>query len=301
MLPGYQKEPDRVATAPRRVPAIGGGAVIVAIGSRALKPWMACKVGDLDLVADPGLKPAFDAAFRTASDSPDKTVYRGRRTVEVEWAKAGTSNEVLLQSGVGNPLELPGVGEFRLACPKALTAVYAAHLLFPIQWHKHAPKYWALRDLGFVPDEELYALRREETARRTKYRASRYDRPNEEFFRDSVEREVPHDELHLRLAFHGRPLFERVKRDLSRSGICLDMFEALPRETRLESIWEEALVLGHERYRANGTSDEVAARKALYGLCTNWYPLEFRPFVLDNYRELLDRFPYGMWDRLKGG
>lgn len=272
--------------------------MIVAIGSKALSQVTACKVKDLDLVATNDHKPWFDSAFRILKESPKKAVYLGNRQVEVEWVLPGSSNEELLQHTVGK-FSHPRLGEIHYATPEALTSFYRAHLQFPIQWSKHAPRYWALKDSGYRQVDSLYVKRLSETADRMKYRASRYDKPNASFFRDSVKREVPHDELHMKLAFYERPLFERIKRDMSRSGVCLDLFEALPRETQFESVWEEALVLGHERYRANGVSDEESARLALFGLCTNWYPLEFRPFVLDNFRELLTRFPYQVWNKLQ--
>jgi len=289
--------------------------MIIAIGSKALRQVLPGGVCDLDLVATPDHKPDFDSKFTIKKEIPGKTMYAGQKPIEVEWASTGSSCEELLNHGTGEfelpgvgsnspvcrrtgEFELPGVGTIGYAPPKALASIYAAHLLFPIQWDKHAPRYWALRDAGYEVLPKLYNMRKAETANRTRYRAGRYDRPNDEFFSDSVKREIPHDELHLKIAFYGRPLYERVKRDLSRSGVCIDMFNALPRGLQLKTVWEEALVLGHERYRSLGMTDEKAARKVLFGLCTNWLPIEFRPFVLDNFRELLANFPYEMWKLL---
>jgi hypothetical protein len=273
---------------------------VVVIGSRALNSVIKCKPSDYDLVAVPEVKELFDAKYKIVSNSHAKTTYRGSKTLEVEWAHSGTSCEMILQGATDKSFSISGIGPCYLAKPEVLVSIYAAHLCFPIQWQKHAPRYWALKDMGFNRLEDLYLLRRQETAERMKYVGSRYDKPNELFFRDSVKREIPHDELHLKLMFHDRPLYERIKRDLSRSGICLDLFENLPREIQFQSVWEEALVLGHERFRVAGMSDRSAAERVMFGLCTNWYPLEFRPFILDNYRELLERFPYYMWSGLKG-
>lgn len=238
--------------------------MIIAIGSKALRQVLPGGVCDLDLVATPDHKPDFDAKFTVKKEIPGKTTYAGRKPIEVEWVLPGSSCEELLNHSTGQ-FELPGIGKVGYATPQALVSIYAAHLLFPIQWDKHAPRYWALRDAGYGIVPKLYEMRKAETATRTKYQASRYDRPNDKFFKDSVNREIPHDELHLKIAYHGRPLYERIKRDQSRSGVCLDMFNALPRVLQLESIWEEALVLGHERYRSLGWQTKTRHRKSSSG------------------------------------
>lgn len=281
-------------------PAIPGG-VIVAIGSWALRRLTACRVADLDLVATADERDGLvGRASRVVSDSPGKTllIHRGSR-VEVEWALPGSSSELLMGTAWGDGKRIPGVGLVRPVSPDALCAVYASTCLFPVNWEKNLAKYQVLRSIGVSPDPAVMSLRTSEIAARFDYDGRRYDRLNRDFFRDSVDRGgISHDDLHLELMFGDRPAYESLKRDLSRSGICLDLFEALPYEERLRCVWEEALVLGEERFRRKGHPDRRAAAMVLRGLCTNWYPIEFRPFLVEAMADLEARFPYGMWDAM---
>jgi hypothetical protein len=272
--------------------------VIVAIGSWALRSITGCKVADLDLVASPDEREGLiGRSSRVVSDSPKKSILvHGGPGVEVEWALPGTSSELLIGCASGEGKRVPGVGLVRPVSPEALCAVYASTCLFPAQWEKNLARYRVLRSIGFSPDPAVMALRTQEIAARFGYDGRRYDRPNKDFFRDSVDRGgVSHDALHLELMFGDRPAYESLKRDLSRSGICLDLFEALSYEDRLRCVWEEALVLGEERFRRRGHADRRAAALALRGLCTNWYPLEFRPFLVEAMADLEARFPFQMW------
>jgi len=271
--------------------------VIVAIGSWALRRLTRCKVADLDLIASPDEREGLVArSSRVVSDSESRTVtVNGGRRVEVEWALPGTSAAALLFSELGEAQRVPGVGTVRPAGPDPLCAVYASTCLFPVQWDKNYSRYRDLRAIGARPDPSVMRLRTAEIAARFRYKASSYDRPNADFFRDSVKREIPHDRLHLELKFGERPAYESLKRDLSRSGICLDLFEAMTREEQLRCVWEEALVLGHERFRVRGHGDEDAVKRVMRGLVTRWYPLDFRPAVLDLVEEATARFPYSMW------
>jgi hypothetical protein len=273
--------------------------MLVAIGSLALREVLPkLRPKDADLIAHPDLEPVIDSKLESKKKILDlKTIYVGG--YEVEWARPGSSAELILNSESSKTIKTK-LGEAKLANPNVLMGIMRAHLCFPIQWKKHIGRYQRLVELGIKPDENIFRLRQVETAKRMRYNPKKYLQSNESFFTDSVKRELPHDELHELFKFGRQPIYKSIKRDQISAAVEIDMFEALDFELQKRVIWEEMLVLGWERVLSKRDSDlEGLAKRFLYGMATNYLPLEFRYFVLDNYSILLKEFPYYKWDNMK--
>ena len=273
--------------------------MFVAIGSLALQQELTyLKPNDVDLVAHPSLETEWDKKFTVRKRVKDlKTVYDG---IEVEWARPGTSAELILNRAPSATRKLVRLGPTPLASREVLKGIMRAHLCFSVQWGKHIERYVQLDSLW---DDEVFRLRQAETAERVGYKPERYRQSNAEFFKDGVKRDQAHDSLHEIFKFGDKPAYQAIKYDQTSAAIEIELFEKLHHEDKLKTIWEELLVLGWERVLSKRYVDartvldmERLARRFLFGMATNYLPLEFRCFVIDNYKELLKGFPYYKWE-----
>lgn len=268
----------------------------VAIGSVALRQVIDdIRPNDIDLIAHPSVESKFDNQFKVKKRICDKkTIYDG---IEVEWARPGSSAEIILNSEPTATTKLIRLGPTPLASPSVLKSIMRAHLCFPIQWGKHINRYLNMDE--YQIDDCIFNIRQLETAERVGYRPERYIKSNESFFKDSVNRTVPHDDLHEMFKFGVMPAFKLIKYDQDSAAIEIELFRDLSFSSQLEVIWEEALVLGWERVLSKRRADqERVAKRFLFGLATNYLPLEFRYFVVDNYKKLLDDFPHYKWETM---
>jgi hypothetical protein len=59
---------------------------------------------------------------------------------------------------------------------------------------------------------------------------------------------VPHDDIHLQVMYGKQPIYETMKRDLTKATVERDLFEKAPHLTQLRCVREEAMSIAIERY-----------------------------------------------------
>ena len=201
---------------------------------------------DLDLVVHERDRAKFEATHGRAVQSGDyKSQYtRGNVKIEVEWAYTKTSAEMILDAA-DKPKRAFGI-DIHTATLDDLAACAVSACSIGIRTEKHRTTIKALKDAGVHPNEPLLNVRLFEAALRTKYNPARYFRSNAEFFKDSVKRNIAHDELHQMFMLGSVPCYLDMKKDMESAHVDIDVFNRLSFERRCECIWEEALVLGWE-------------------------------------------------------
>lgn len=119
-----------------------------------------------------------------------------------------------------------------------------------------------------------------------------FDKPNEEFFKDKVTREVSHDELHETFKFYEQPLFTYLKYDQDRANVEEKLFNDLSFADQIKTVLEEVLTVCAERYLAEYY--RVGFNRTLEWLVTI-SPVWFSLFILDNYT-LLAQYDF-LWKK----
>ena len=138
-----------------------------------------------------------------------------------------------------------------------------------------------------------------------------YNHPNlqpgqnkEAFFSgDGVKYYYPHDDIHLIVArIHGSlvPAYTLYLKEGEEVACDREKFDALPLETRLRGVSEEAMVLALERSQIPRRMDESfnkdtlpewSYRYALQKVCTSITSGWFREFSWEHYDEVLSNYP----------
>ncbi len=127
-----------------------------------------------------------------------------------------------------------------------------SHVFWDVHWQKTVDdiKWYCRRGTKHIPElfELLYKHWTEKHGRR---REPKFTRRNAEFFKDAVPRKVDHDELHEIVMFGDRPMFERIKEDLTMAEVSEKMFTELSHDDRVLVVAEELMVLTIERFPSN--------------------------------------------------
>lgn len=269
---------------------------ITAIGSFAFNAH-GRPPADLDLVVRAEDRAEFEHSFGKATRSSDfKSMYsRGPTKMDVEWAYPNTSADVIVRNSTER--RLIGNREVYIAHPEDLASCALSACSINIRPAKHLTTLLSLRKAGYGYNPGTLDLRLYEAALRIEYNPSRYFRSNKDFFKDSVKREMPHDQLHSEFMLGQRPCYMDMKTDIDSSHVDLDVFNKLTFDRKCECIWEEALVLGWERDRPFMVHGNLldTAKDWLFRLGTNYLQMEFRPFLWWNFDHLMAHFPISKW------
>lgn len=114
-----------------------------------------------------------------------------------------------------------------------------------------------------------------------------FDKPNDEFFKDHIQREYNHDQLHELVKFGERPVFESVKYDLTLAKVEADLFNNLEFYEKINLVLEEAFVIALERYVfPKKCPYHIAFQNAMRDLITRLFPEWLAIWSLDNYQEI---------------
>lgn len=184
--------------------------------------------------------------------------------------------------------------EFFVPNISTLIAIKESHVRFPVNHFKNIRDWQELHKLKSKypytkEDKKLLEIRRNEAYERNESLIKRINlnKPNKEFFKPAQNlRKFDHDELHRVVAFNDKPVFEMVKKDLSKAAVDREMFESLPKKMQLQMAIEESMVIGYERF-----SDKSKNYHSVYGmgfaffsttLCKGW----FQDFIFDNFDKL---------------
>lgn len=165
-----------------------------------------------------------------------------------------------------------------------------SHIFWDINWRKHMHdiKFMNSKDIEFN-DELFHKLFDYWETYHGKRKVPSFDKDNEEFFDDNVEREFEHDELHKIVAYPDEPVFDKIKTDTNRANIEEGMFYRLPDKEKVRMLKEEAYVLALERFilRDNKLMPRVVAYKRMMKkLLMNLSPLWLAKWMVRNYEKL---------------
>jgi|ERR1051325_912624 hypothetical protein len=178
----------------------------------------------------------------------------------------------------------PGLEMKEVISPNEQYTLTCSHLirnLKGVDFNKHVYTLQFLKDKGceLIP-ELLSSLLLFWNDYHGPRRIPNFDQPNEAFFKDRVEREMNHDELHEYFKFYEKPLFTYIKFDQSKAAVEEILFNRLSFEDRIKTVLEELFVVSFER-------DKDAHYRAAYMKTLRWLihisPEWFSIFILDNY------------------
>lgn len=187
-------------------------------------------------------------------------------------------------------------------------------MLFTIKsshkYKKNSPHFWKtlmdyhiMRSAGAVirPEwKEFYRMREKETYN---YSHPNLNQSKENFFKDDGIKYVwDHDDIHKSVAVGERPAYTYYLKDGSPVQCDKSKFFALPHQTRINGIVEEAMVLAIERslvpHPGTWTPEyawKFALMKVLSSITSGW----FREFGYDNAPEVIKNKPVGYWEKFQ--
>lgn len=296
---------------------------MLAIGSVAVRGYYPDARGpnDLDIICQDHELNFFLDNFELISEFEDiKFKFKKNKTIfEVENASKIPSSQLVIKLSEKFPtkkLEHQRIWfNISAPAPEILAAIKLSHLPFNINWKKNFLDFRFLQKKGIVVPpilDSLIKTRMQETQTRIKYIEPNFNLPNEKFFTDHVKRVVDHDQLHFVLKYYDRPLFESIKKDLSRAAIDFSLFQALSYKNQLRTIAEEVMVLTSERFLIpklqrseplNIDAFEDFLQSSLQNIasqmCHNFLPIDFRRFAIENYYQILQEIPENFWTKFQ--
>lgn len=154
--------------------------------------------------------------------------------------------------------------------------------------------------------DPYFELRHQEAKERHQHRKPTLNMSNQAFF-DRTKRAVGyvfvHDDIHEAVKHFDRPVYEMLKKDLSLAWCEKDLFSALPLETQIKCVQEEAYVIAIERFialeKGNHADHFLAYKDALRRICTTLCSGFFRDFAVDHYFEVLHAYDPGFFKRFQ--
>jgi hypothetical protein len=177
---------------------------------------------------------------------------------------------------------------------RGLAAIKRSHLWRNYFFEKHMPIYnMRLKEHLSPLDAAWVAERAQLTKIKERITAPSLAVSNDDFFTAAVDRKYNHDLLHELFAFGDRPIFEDMKRDLSKATCHKDLWQAFPHEKKILCVVEETMVTAAERYMIPNDwkfMEKRAYVRAMGKLCTTMTSGWFRDFMLDNYMEIYYAF-----------
>lgn len=145
---------------------------------------------------------------------------------------------------------LPFLPDRELTLDELLT-IKQAHAIYDVNWDKtmgdikFLTKVY-LRGRVHARDDKFTNVAEKFFAGTHTVKRTDFNRPLETFFDDNVDREIPHDELHLML--HDFPAYKAIVKPGSAKPLP-ENFHDLPWYRQCDVLFEEAFVIAIERYR----------------------------------------------------
>ena len=176
--------------------------------------------------------------------------------------------------------------------PSLLYTLKLSHMQWDIKWSKTASDVLFFQSKGVALDRDVYDSLVAFWCETHGPKKVNLKMGNEEFFTEHVERRIPHDTLHEMVAFDGRPLHEKVRKDLGSPLVSKELFDGLPDREKLLLFYEELLVIAIERHAlTNGSKKNeklIAINGAYKKLVTTMTKGFFCDFMLLNYKQMHD-------------
>jgi hypothetical protein len=180
-----------------------------------------------------------------------------------------------------------------LANPFELYTIKVSHAF----WYHGDRKWWKhMYDVKFLQDkgygtliQELYDILYSIWEERHGRKRAFLNVPAEEFFNPNVDRIYDHDSIHHSIAYHDRPLYEKILRDGHEVMVDESKFWPLSEEDRLRLVREEVYATALERILipSNYTASprgayNYAMRKTICDFSKGWFP----KFIVLHWSEL---------------
>ena len=178
-----------------------------------------------------------------------------------------------------------------------LYTLKVSHAIYDINWRKHMSDIRFLQIKGCkIEPEFLNDLRKFWLTIHTSktYTRQDFNKPEAVFFKDKVHRQVPHDELHLRI--NNTPAYCEIV-----DGVCPVEAKFTASTNKDNIVLEEAYVIGIERFANTNYRD--AYLKAQQILVTRLHPVFIADYVIENwykfytaplqYKDIFNRNTYG--------
>ena len=185
--------------------------------------------------------------------------------------------------------------------PDFLYTIKMSHLSWDINWDKHMKSAIFLREKGCKLDKVLYDSLIQAWNRVHYKKKVKMNVRNSEFFKENINRAFDHEYLHLRYAFSGRPLNERIRKDLDSPLCSEELWRKLSYTNKIKCATEELMVLTAERYgfvpKENRLPVRFAKIKMLKQMITSTTSGWFNLFLKENFKVLIDKdFPKYFYD-----
>ncbi len=164
--------------------------------------------------------------------------------------------------------------------PDEVYTLKVSHAIYDISWSK------VLSDIRFLQrkgcrllPEFLKELRSFWEIKHEKRRRTDFTVNPKDFFRDNVKRKIPHDDLHVLL--NPSPSYKKMVQADSVAPV-EDLYLALSPEEQDDALWEEAFVIGLERF--NDRNDPLSAYHfAQRALVTRLHPVWLADHVINRW------------------
>ncbi len=179
---------------------------------------------------------------------------------------------------------------------KGLAILKRSHLHRPLNFEKHIRDYHNIKAVcGEFDDRDKEILKRRIKLTKAKYkdRVPSLMKSNDEFFDDFVKKYYIHDQIHEVVAHEDRPMYEKLKVDMSQAFCERELWDRLTHNQKIKCIREEAYVISLERFIIpewieNGRNypPKMAFDKALAKICTSLTSGWFRSYSIENWPEI---------------
>lgn len=177
------------------------------------------------------------------------------------------------------------------ADPTILYTLKVSHAYWDIHWDKTMYDIWQFQKRGCLLDDELHDRLVEMWTEVHGAKKVNMRQGVDTFWEDAVKRTHDHERLHEKVAFHGRPLHERVRKDPASVWVDQHLFNELPLHLKEDLVLEELLVTAIERFNLTAASTRVdvlrAVKNAHFKLVTSMTKGWFAKFVVLSSCELL--------------
>jgi hypothetical protein len=169
--------------------------------------------------------------------------------------------------------------ESYVATPELLLTLKLSHANWNIHWEKTMFDIAYLQEKGVRHVIQLLSIFYQAFEKIHGKKKAYLAKSNDDFFKDNVNRRYVHDDLHLTVAYGERPLYESIKKDLSKAAVSVALFLQLPRESQLQLCREEIYVTALERFliprdfrMSKLAAYRAAAKQLVTSMSSGWFP-----------------------------
>ncbi len=225
--------------------------------------------------------------------------------IEIEVADANPSSMWLWENrkkfthGIAKNINDHPVWHMQVANNLVLSLIKRSHLYWAVHWQKNIEDYHVLKlhaehfdKQEITPElQEFYEMRLAENTKKFGKNRVNLNMSNDDFFKKSqkIGRRFVHDDIHEAVKYGEQPLYKVCKVDQDKANLSEPIFRLLDRESQLNLVREETMVIALERQVIPKDYMVDYADAYLYALsriCTNLTAGWFRDFAIENYLEL---------------